>query len=142
MSATTVRFYEIISAGNGLIADLATDGTGAGPQANLITTEATGTVVAGDWDHNTHVIGVEGNTANTLGWWLYNRVSNLEDWEDGTGNWGVRSRVSASYISSFTSTAIQSSPWVDLPYGSSATPWDLSAAILALNPGNDGTTNL
>jgi hypothetical protein len=149
MPAPTIRYYELKTQGNGLIAQLRLQGgAGTGPEAALVTTMPFGTTLGGSWVVKTFVIGFENNTADQLGFWLYDPISDVngvldaENFFDGVGNWSFRARVSSSYIGAFSDSAILSAPWTDLPYGVSATPWDLNAAILALNPGNNGTTNL
>lgn len=148
MSAPIVRYYDIGNAGDGLMTNLTPPaGSQGGPIATLVTgTENFGNVLAGDWKVRTLAIGFDGNTADTVGFWLYDPVgdvgggTNNVDFSQSGQEWLFRIRVSRDLITSFSSSQITSSPWVDIPRGQSATPYDLTAQVNALAAGSVNTS--
>lgn len=146
MPAPTVLYWDVTAAGNDNIGMIGGSDAARPPSSQLSGTENWGNVLGGDWKVKNLVVSFDNNAADQLKFWLFDHISdvngtpNAENFFDGSGEWIFRIRVSRLFISSFSNAEIESSPWVDLPHGTSPTPYDLSAAIQALNPGNDGTT--
>jgi hypothetical protein len=145
MAAPTLNLWTVSAAGNNAIADI---GVSGGPTSAIVSGNLNfGNTLGGSWKSVCVVPGFDGNVAEQMKFWLYDPISdvdgvpNAENFFDGDGEWQFRVRISRLFIPTFSSGDIESSPWVDLPHGANpASPFDLSQALLDLNPGNDGTT--
>jgi hypothetical protein len=157
LNAPTVRFWNVVSGGNGAIAQSGLQGTsnGNGPRVQPVGSGETipywdfGAVQANNWDVKVGLIGFEGNTAQSIRFWMQDPTyvvggSTAGDFNDPNHAWVVRYSVRGAYVdpTTFTDQQIMTDGsnfvgWFNLPLSPTDPGIDMDSLINANK--NDNT---